>query len=167
MSNPENIHPTSPKPSVVPSTAKPHSSNLRRTVHVLQAAVPFLQRLLPLLDGNIAATVANVLTGQPARPAPPVDLAPVEESVTKLRAQSTELHDQLAEQNLALKRLEERLEVVRESADRSTIEQQQIIGSLKKTGQKLRIFAFAALALLILSMLLDLALYLQMERALR
>lgn len=182
MSKAEDLRATTPERSVspehsaspdrsdcppAPQAAPPHSSKLSRTVHALRATLPFLQRLLPLLDGNIATTVANVLTAQPARPAPPVDLAPVEQSVTRLQTQNRELRDQVADQNQALKRLEQRLEAVREATDRSTQEQQEIVVSLKNTGKKLRIFAFAALALLIVSMLLDLALYIQMERALR
>jgi hypothetical protein len=181
MSNIEDLRPTSHEPfiassatpspvgSIAPSTAESAQppSTLHRTIHALRRVVPLVQRLLPLLDGNVAATVVNVLTSQSASPAPPVNLAPVEEGVTKLRAQNRELHDQLDEQNLALKRLEQHLEAVREAADRSALEQRQLLGALKKRGQKLNVFAFVALALLIISVLLNLALVLHLERALR
>jgi hypothetical protein len=156
-------------PPVEPAAieAAPPSSTLQRTIHALRKAVPLVQRLLPILDGNIAATVVNVLASQAVAPAPPVNLVPVEESISKLRAQNSQLRDQIDDQNLALKRLELRLDAVREAADRSALEQQQILGSLKRSGRNLKIFAFSGLALLILSVLLNLALLLHLERALR
>lgn len=172
MDKTEDFRPTTPESSVTPSAnpsaiEAPHPSHLRRSIHILQKAVPLFQRLLPLLDGNVAATVANVLMSQSAAPAPPVNLAPVEESVTKLRAQNRELHDQLDEQNLALKRLEQRLESVREAADRTALGQQEILATLKKTNKKANIVAFVAMALLVISVLLNFALLLHLERALR
>jgi hypothetical protein len=174
MDKTEDLRPTTtPYPPVAPSAepaaieAVPPPSTLQRTIHALRKAVPLVQRLLPILDGNIAATVVNVLASQAVAPAPSVDLAPVEESVSKLRVQNSLLHDQLDEQNLALKRLEQRLEAVREAADRSTLEQQEILDSVKKNGQNLKIFAFVGLALLLISVLLNLALLLHLERALR
>lgn len=173
MDKTEDLRSISPNPSVslpnAPSAIEsaPPPSHLRRTMHVLQKAVPLVQRLLPLLEGNVAATVVNVLTAQSAAPAPPVNLAPVEESVTKLRAQNRDLQDQLNGQNLSLKRLEQRLDAVREAADRTAVGQEELLATLKKTRKKANIVAFAALALLIISVLLNLALLLHLERALR
>lgn len=172
MDKTEDFRPTTPESSAPPSAnpsaiEAPHSSHLRRSIHILQKAVPLFQRLLPLLDGNVAATVVNVLTSQSAAPAPTVNLAPVEESVTKLRAQNRELHDQLDEQNLALKRLEHRLETVRDAADQTALGQQELLATLKRTNKKVNIVTFVALALLIISILLNLALLLHLERALR
>ena len=46
--------------------------------HVLRVALPFVQKILPLLDGNIGTAVSNILTPHPPPPPqhPPVDLAP-------------------------------------------------------------------------------------------
>src|SRR5208282_3291764 len=53
----------------------PQSSGLQRAVRALRMALPYVQRILPLLDGNIATAVSNVLSPQqPSHPpAPPVD----------------------------------------------------------------------------------------------
>ncbi len=185
MSNAEELRPASQQPSLEPSLepclepplapspapiaqseAVQPSSTLRRAVHALRAAVPYLPRLLPLLDGNIAAAVANVLAPQSAKPAPPVNLAPVEESITRLQTQNRELRDQLADQNLALKRLDQRLETVREATDRTALEHQELLAAFKKAGKKVTVVAFVTLALLILSVLLNLALVLHIERIL-
>ncbi len=120
--------------------------------------MPIVQRLLPMLDGNVAATVVNVLASQSVASAPPVSLAPVEDSIAKLRAQNIELHDRLDEQRQALKRLAEGLDEVREAASRNAVEQQKLLASLKKAAVRAQIFAIAVLALLVLCLLLTLAL---------
>ena len=48
-----------------PAPADEPSSSLQRIISSLRSALPFVQRLLPLLDGNIAATVSNLLAPHP------------------------------------------------------------------------------------------------------
>jgi hypothetical protein len=143
-------------------------SGVDRIVTALRSAVPFVQRLLPLLDGNIASAVANVLTSHPPKAAPPVsvNLAPLEETLTELQIQHRELHDQVVEQNTSLKRVEDQLEMVREATDRNTLEQQELMEDLKAVGTKVNIVALVALALLGISLFLNLILYLHIERVL-
>jgi hypothetical protein len=170
MSNAEDLRPISNRtlqdssvtPSIAPAIApredaRPPSA-LRRTIHVLRRAMPIVQRLLPMLEGNVAATVVNVLASQSVASTPSVNLAPVEESIAKLRAQNIELHARLDEQRQALKRLAESLEEIREAASRNAIEQQKILVSLKEAAERARIFTIAVLAPLVLSLLLTLAL---------
>ena len=142
-----------------------HSSSIQRAVHALRSAVPFVQRLLPLLDGNFVTAVSNVLTPQP-KPAPPVNLAPVHDSLIGLQLQQRELRDQVVEQNTSIKRVEDQLELVREATDRNTLEQQELMEDLKAVGNKVNLVAFVALALLLVSVLLNLFLYLHIEHVL-
>lgn len=148
-----------------PSDAEDRSSSVQRAAHALRAAVPFVQRLLPLLDGNFVTAVSNVLTPQP-KPAPPVHLAPLQQGMNDLQLQQRELRDQVAEQHASLKRVEDHLERVREATDRNTLEQQELMEDLKAVGKKVNIVALAALALLLISVFLNLFLYLHIERIL-
>ncbi len=127
--------------------------------------MPFVQRILPLLDGNFVAAISNVLTPQP-KPAPPVNLAPIEEGVADLQVQQREFQDQLTEQHTSLKRVEDQLEMVREATDRNTLEQQELMEDLKSVGTKVNIVVLIALALLLISVLLNLFLYLHIQRVL-
>ena len=148
--------------------AQSPSGGVDRLVSALRSAVPFVQRLLPLLDGNIASAVANVLTAHPQKAAPPaaVNLAPLEESLTSLQLQHRDLHDQVAEQNTSLKRVEDQLDMVREATDRNTLEQQELMEDLKAVGTKVNLVALIALALLAVSLFLNLVMYLHIERVL-
>lgn len=141
------------------------SSNVQRAANALRAVVPMVQRLLPLLDGNFITAVSNVLTAHP-KPAPPLNLAPLQQGMSDLAIQQRELGDQLAEQHTSLKRVEDRLELVREATDRNTLEQQELMEDLKTIGNKVNIVALTALGLLLVSVLLNLFLYLHIEHVL-
>jgi hypothetical protein len=127
--------------------------------------------MLPLLDGNIGTAVANILNPPPppAPPPPPpveVDLAPIQAGLAELRTQHRDLHDQVAEQNISLKHVEDKLEAVREATDRNTLEQQELLEDLKTVGSKVNLVAIIALGLLGISILLNVALYLHIQRVL-
>lgn len=145
-------------------------SAVQRVVHAVRAALPYIQRILPLLDGNIGTAVSNLLApGQshrPAHPSPPVDLAPLQEGVGSLEAQQRELRAQIAEQIDSLKRVEDRLDMVREATDRNTLEQQELLEDLKSIGSKVNLFAMAALLLLVVSVMVNVILYLHIVRVL-
>lgn len=145
-------------------------SGIQRAVSALRAALPFVQRILPLLDGNVGTAVSNVLTPHHHPPPPPlpppVNLAPIEDGLAELQTQHRELRDQVGEQNSSLKRVEDQLDMVREATDRNTLEQQELLEDLKGVGSKVNLFALVALGLLAISVLLNLILYLHIQRVL-
>jgi hypothetical protein len=145
-----------------------HSSAMQWAAGAIKQAMPFVQRLLPLIDGNIAAAVANLLSPHPhqLQPAPKVDLTPVENGLAELHMQQSDLRDQLIEQNSSIKRVEDQLESVREATDRNTLEQQELIEDLKAIGNKVNIFALLLMGLLVISVLLNLVLFLHIQRVL-
>ncbi len=137
----------------------------QRALAELHAALPFLERILPLLDVNIVTAVSNLLTphhhAPPAPPLPPpVDLAPIEDSLAGHKTQHCELRDQVVEQNASIKRIEDRLEMVRGAADRTTLEQQELIEELKGIGKTANFVARVALGLLAVSAVINIAFYL-------
>jgi len=138
-----------------------------RAVNAIRSALPFVQRILPLLDGNFATAISNVLTSHhQAPPPPPVNLAPIEDSLDELKTQHAELREQVMEQNSSLKRVEDQLEMVREATDRNTLEQQELMEDLKVVGNKVNVVALIALGLLAVSIILNIVLYLHIQRVL-
>ncbi|HUA92697.1 MAG TPA: hypothetical protein VL991_09030 [Terracidiphilus sp.] len=123
-------------------------SNLQRAVKGVRMALPFVQKVLPLLDGQVIATVANLLAPRPPAPAPPVNLAPLETGLLELQTQQRKLREQVIEQNALLKKVEDRLEMVREATDRNTLEQQELLDDLKSVRRKMTVFAVFVLLLL-------------------
>lgn len=143
-----------------PHTGKP--SGMQRALGALRVALPIVQRVLPLLDGHVATAVSNLLSPHANAPEPvPVDLTPIHDGLADLRIQNRTLRDQVAEQNVSLKKVGDQLQQVREATDRNTLEQQELLQDLKSVGSKINIFAFIALGLLGISVLLNVVLYLQ------
>jgi hypothetical protein len=143
-------------------------SGLARALSALRSALPFVQKILPLLDGNIGTAVSNMLTPHhhPAPPPSPVNLAPIQDGLVELQNQHKELRDQVVEQNSSLKRVEDQLEMVREATDRNTLEQQELLEELKVVGNKVNVFALIALGLLAVSVLVNIVLYLHILKVL-
>jgi len=143
---------------------------LQRTLGAIRSALPVLQRLLPLLDGNILAALAGMLTlpqAQPQpQPKPTVDLSPVETRLADLKTQHQELRGQILTQDVSLKKLAEQMEQVREASDRYALEQEELVYELKASGKRMNVVAFLAFALLAGSIALNVVLYLQIHRLL-
>lgn len=125
----------------------PLPSNLQRALGGLRAALPYVHKILPLLDGQVITTVANLLAPRPVPPAP-VNLAPLEGGMVELQTRHRELREQVAEQNASLKRVEDGLDMVREATDRNTLEQQELLVDLKKVSRRVTIFAVTMFVLL-------------------
>jgi t-SNARE complex subunit (syntaxin) len=132
----------------------------------LRLALPFVQRILPLLDGNIVTAVSNILGPHPQTAPHATSLVHVEDGLSDLQRQHQDLREQIVEQNSSLKRVEDQLEMVREATDRNTLEQQELIEDLKGVGNKVNLLAFAALCLLAVSIIVNVVLYLHIERVL-
>ena len=136
--------------------------NLFRTV------MPIVQRLLPLLEGNVLTAISNVMTPRPQapRPAPKVDLAPLETSLAELQTEHRGLREQVTEQNASLKRVEDQLEMVREATDRNTLEQQELLEDLKAFSGKFKVFAVVGIGVLVIGIVLNVILLLHIQRVL-
>jgi len=159
-----------PGRSLPPPQAPPAepTSGLQRAMGAFRLALPFVQKVLPLLDGNFGTAVANILTPHPQAPppTPPVDLEPIENGLAELRSHHRDLRNQILVQNTSLKRVEDQLEMVREATDRNTLEQQELLEDLKAVGNKMTVFATLALLLLVGSVALNVILYLHIQRSL-
>jgi|HubBroStandDraft_5_1064220.scaffolds.fasta_scaffold09499_4 hypothetical protein len=145
--------------------ASDQPSSLQRAVNGVRAAWPFVQKILPLLDGQVITAVTNLLTPHHP-PAAQVNLAPLESSLTDIRTRHGELSEQLTLQNASLKKVEDRLEMVCEATDRNTLEQQELMADLKSVGRKVNIIAVFALLLLAGSIAINVLLFLHIKRVL-
>jgi hypothetical protein len=155
--------------------AEPQPTSLQRALGLIRTAMPIVQKLLPLLDRNVGTTVSNLITtftqppqpvAPPAPQAPPVDLTPIQASIVELKNQQIDLRDQVIEQTTAMKRVEDQLDMVREATDRNTLEQQELVEDLKSLGGKVNLIAAIAIGLLAISLLVNMALYMHLQKVL-
>lgn len=150
------------------STEASEATAMQRTLQALRSSLPLLQRLLPLLEGNVLGALAGIMAPQPhAQPAPkPLDLSQVESSLADLKSQQQELRGQALAHDASLKELADQFEKVREATERQMIEQEELVDELKAAGKRMNIVAFLAFALLAASIALNVVLYLQIHRLL-
>lgn len=144
-------------------------TGVRRVLAVLRAALPFAQRILPLLERNSSSAVPNILASHRAAPAPmpPADLAPIEDSLAALKTQHRELRERVIVQNASLNRCKNRLKLVREATDRNILEQKELIAGLKGAGSRINIAALVALSLVAASVVINVVLYLHLLKVVR
>jgi broad specificity phosphatase PhoE len=167
------------------------AANMQRTMQTLRAALPVLQRLLPLMDSNFLGALTGMtppvpqeqpsqrqIESRPLEPRAleprgletrpletrPVDLTPVESGLTELRAHNQELRNQFHAQDAALKVIGDHLDQVREATDRNTREQDELVDELKASGKKINVVAFLGFLLLAASMAMNVILYLEIHR---
>lgn len=154
-----------------PERAEPESdsSGGQRALNVLKQALPLMQKLLPLIDGNIAMALGNLLAPRQQSHVQ-VDLTPLESQVNRMQAMNQNLHQDLrghiTEHNTALKRVEDQLEMVKEASDRNTIEQQEMMEDLRSIGNKVNLFAAILFGLLLVSVILNLFLFMHIRQVL-
>jgi hypothetical protein len=108
-------------PAKALATQKPHPdkpSAFARAIGAVRVVLPVVQKVLPLLEGNVVSAAANLLA-----PAPhPVDLEPVRSAIGKLQADQRTLRSQVADQKSSLNSIEEELATVKEGLERNTSE---------------------------------------------
>jgi len=175
------VHPPTPSPAAVPPATPmqlqtkaltPPQTNperpygVSRVMKAVKLALPLVQRMLPLLEGNVARAVSNLLlvpliTDSSRQTAP--NLGPMEDSLTQLNLRQQDLVDQISAQNSSLKDVEERLAQVQTATDRNTIEQQELIEDLRALAKRVNAFAIIGLTLLVLCVLANVLLFLQLR----
>jgi hypothetical protein len=143
---------------------------MQRAAGILRSALPLLQRLLPLLDGNFATVVGSLLSAranaQAARSSGKVDLGPIEGGLAELRSQQHSLRLELTEQNLSLKTVEDQLQTVREVSSRNMLEQQEALEDLRALAKRVMVIAVIGLLLAAAGLATTLALFLRMKKLL-
>ena len=158
---------TPPDRALAGSSPARQRTGFQRAMSAARIALPLVQRILPLLDGNIASAVYNVLAQPPTHPpAPPVNLEPIEDCLIDLQNLHRNLQNQVLEQNSTLRRIEDQLDTVRDAVARNAQAQNELHEELKAVNAKINIFAFFILCLLGVSALLSVVLYLQMRHIL-
>lgn len=130
----------------------------------IRMVLPVVQKALPLLEGNVASAVSNLLA--PQFQGPRVDLAPLENAMGKLHEEHLELDNRVAEQNTLLKRAGDQLDLVKEATDRHSLGQQELSQDLQSLRKRVNVLAWVGMGLLTVSILVNLVLFLRLERVL-
>jgi hypothetical protein len=140
----------------------PTHSGIKRTVGIIRAAVPLAQKMLPLLDGNVALAVANLLTPRLQGP----DLHPMEASVAHLSQEVASLGQAASKNEARLKRIEDEVESVKNSLEQGLTGQKQLQEDLKRARTSMTVLALLGILLLAASVAANIFLLVRAQRAL-
>jgi len=149
------------RPQPVASADQP--SSFQRALGAARGVAGVVQKILPLLDGNVASAVFNLLAPRNQAPGSAANLAPVESALVKLHAEQREMRSQIGEQNTSLKRVADQLEMVKEATDRNTLEQQELVDDLHSMRKRVTVFAWVGLGLLAVSIVVNVVLFLRLQ----
>jgi hypothetical protein len=112
----------------------------------IRTVLPILQRALPLLEGNVAYAVANLLAPLPQ--GSQASLQPVERALRGVQAEIEQLHCSQKEQSVVLQRLDEQVADLKDAADRQANHQQELSDELHSLRRRLAVVAIIGLLLL-------------------
>ncbi len=142
------------KAALPPATAlasqKPHPEKptaLSRAIGIARVVLPVVQKVLPLLEGNVVSAAANLLS--PA--SRPVDLEPVRSAIGKLQADQRTLRGQVTDQKSTLNSIEEELTTIKEGIERNTSEIRELAEAQLNLSRRLTRLVWMIFILLTLS----------------
>jgi hypothetical protein len=144
------------RPLQAPKTER--LSGFHRTASAVRTVLPLLQKMLPLLDGNVASAVANLVA--PGFMGPTVDLHPLERAVESLHTEFAAVHEKDTQQDAALKRIDQQLEGIREALERTELEQRETAEEVRKARRSSLLFFLTCMLFLVVSVGLNVALFL-------
>lgn len=153
------------KPGVVLPARSGQKRGLQRAIGFIRSAAPVLRKVLPLLDGNVVSVVSNVLGSGIG--ASRVNLEPLENAVTRMRKDHVDLRLNVADQTAALKRIADQVAAVRETTERNSAEQKGLARDIQALRVRISLVAWIGLGLLVVSIALNILLYLRMQQLVR
>ena len=139
-----------------PQTKPEPHSGFRRTTAAIRTVVPLMQKLLPLLDGNVASVVANLLA--PRLLAPQVDMHPIEAGMARLREDLSEIHAKMGEHDVSFRRIGEQLETMKDALESAALEQKEVMLQVERVQNRVLAVSLVGLSLLVISLALDVVL---------
>jgi hypothetical protein len=125
-------------------------SALSRAIGAARVVLPVVQKVLPLLEGNVATAAANLLAPAPR----PVDLEPVKTAIGKLQAEQRMLRGQVTDQKRSLESVEYELTAIKAGLDRNSAELRELAEDQLKLRRRLTRLAWMMFILLFLSLAL-------------
>ncbi|MDR3740590.1 MAG: hypothetical protein P4L40_16365 [Terracidiphilus sp.] len=155
-SGPQPLRPSAPLRTVTrtpPPIRRPEQEphpRFGRTMKAIRTVLPILQRALPLLEGNVASALANLLAPLPQ--GSPASLEPVERALRGVQAEMEQLRCTHKEQATVLQRLDEQVADLKDATDRQSSQQQELSDELHSLRRRLTLVAVVGLLLLTVSL---------------
>ncbi len=139
-------------------------TNFQRAMGAVRAVLPTVQKMLPLLEGNIAWTAANFLAPSGHST---VDLTPVKDAINKIHADQVAMRGHVAEYEAAFGAIQDQLKSVSESLERTANEQNALSADLRRLKRRTSTALWLVFGLFVISLVANVLFYLQLVPRLR
>jgi len=156
--------PAGTHPPAAPSNLAIPKTGPSRRFEVVKMALNVAQKMLPLLDGNVAMTVSNLLSPVSPGAATTRDIASIENRLTRLNATHQTLSDNVTEQKQAIIQISDRLDQLKEATNRNTLEQQELMEDARGLRKKFLVAGGIVIGLLIVSVALNIVVLIKLAR---
>jgi hypothetical protein len=153
---PKPVSPLRPMPVPKPAAtalARPQPSKptaFERALSVAKTVLPYVGKMLPLLEGNVVSAATNLLA---KRPMQEVDLKPLEDSIARIQADQRALTFHTTEQKRAIQRLEDEFAAVQEAVQKNAADHAELIDHVTKLAKRTSSFMRLVIILLVISIL--------------
>ena len=138
------------KSLALPRSRPEKPSAFSRAIGAARLVLPVVQKVLPLLEGNVATAAANLLAPSPR----PIDLGPIKTAIGKMQTEQHTLRGQLTDQKRSLESIEYELNTIKEGLDRKSSELRELAEDQLKLRRRLTRLAWMIFILLFLSITL-------------
>ena len=129
--------------------SKGGASSIWRSLMHLKLLLPYIGKLLPILEGNSS----TALTPAPTAKLDLSEMRTAVESVNRgfldLQAGNRDIRTQVQEQSTQLRRIDDQLLRLRESTERNTMEHQELVEDLRSASKLVRGLSTAMIVLLL------------------
>lgn len=125
-------------------------SSMWKTLQQFKGVLPYLSRLLPLLDARILPLLDLVGLGHAQNSGLSLSLSKdLREDVTSIQGSQQDIRVALQDQSLEIKRLEDEIALLRQAAEKNAVEHARLVEDVKSVAAWVRASA-AGLAILLL-----------------
>jgi hypothetical protein len=125
-------------------------SSMWKTLQQLKGVLPYLSRLLPLLDARILPLLDLVGLGHAQNSGLSLSLSKeLREDVTSIQGGQNDIRLALQDQSLEIKRLEDEIALLRQAAEKNAVEHARLVEDVKSVAAWVRATG-AGLAILLL-----------------
>jgi hypothetical protein len=129
--------------------SKGSAPSLWRALVNLRMLLPYVGKLLPLLDGNLSTALAPPVAPKPDFSEFHQSLEHVNRGFLDLQAGNRDLKTHVQEHSVQLKRIDDQLIRLRESTERNTMEHQELVEDLRSASKMVRGLSTAMIVMMI------------------
>jgi hypothetical protein len=145
-----------PVPAANPGTAAlarptpPKPTPFERAVSMAKTVLPYVGKMLPLLEGNVVSAATNLLANRSVQE---INLKPLEDSIARLQTDQRALTFNTTEHKRAIQRLEDDFAAVEEAVKKNAADLAELIEHVAKLAKRTSSFMRLVTILLVVSIL--------------